>query len=239
MRGVFFDFEATDKEPKTARITQVALSLFDLEKKKELCFDSYLVCPTGDYSINDYAAKITGITREQLNEFGVSTILALTRFNVFVDRADFIIGHNIRSYDLPLYQAECDRCGLDPKLSHLKTIDTRFDIPWNEGIETRKLSYLGAEYGVVNPSAHSARHDVDIMAKLFMMFDLKEIIARAASPELWIRAHVDFANKDLAREKRFMWDGSNKWWVKVYKECDFVKEEFKFKTSILSGYKGP
>lgn len=235
MRGMFVDFEASDKNVETARITQVAFSVYDFKTQKELFHYSSLVLPEGEYEIDETAGLITGITKEQLREFGTNLRNVLDIMHKHLLGVEYLVAHNLFAYDYPLLQNEIKRLGREEfKLPSL--IDSRFDVPWPNHIETRKLSYLGAEFGVVNPSAHSARHDVDILAKLFFMFPLDEILDRASSPQIWVRADVSFDHKDKAREKRFMWNPTKKIWVKQYKECDFKKEKFDFKTIILHDY---
>lgn len=238
MRGLFIDFEATDKDVNTARITQVALSLYDIPNKKELYHNSHLVLPDGDFTFDPVAAQITGLSIDQLNEFGESLSYTLTILERIFQNCQYIIAHNLHQYDLPLFKNELKRLGRE-EFQLPSLIDTRFDVPWPEHIETRKLAYLGAEYGIVNPSAHSARHDVDIMAKLFFMFPFEAIAERASSPQVWVRANVSYENKDKARNRRFMWDAKNKWWVKLYKQCDLEKETFDFEYFILKNYQGP
>ena len=238
MRGLFLDFEATDKDVKTARITQVAFSVWDTEDKKELFHYSSLILPEGEYEIDPVAARITGISKEQLERFGIALSKALDVLGRHLSGVDFLAAHNLHNYDYPLLTNEMLRIGRDTfQLPQL--VDTRFDIMWPEHIETRKLVYLAAEYGIVNPSAHSARHDVDLMAKLFFMFPIEVTLERAKSPQVWVRANVSYDHREKAKARKFLWDGGNKWWVKLFKQCDFEKETFEFPTIILKDYKGP
>jgi DNA polymerase III alpha subunit (gram-positive type) len=237
MKLCFLDFEATDKDVNTARITQISFSVYDQQTAKELYHYSDLILPDGDYEINETAQTITGISKEQLSTYGKSLRYALDVFHSNLGNVDYLIAHNLHQYDLPLYRNECKRLELaDYELPAL--IDTRFDVPWPEHIDTRKLVYLGAEFGVVNPSAHSARHDVDLMAMLFFKFPFESIVERSKSPMVWIRANVSYDNREKAKARRFMWDGTNKWWVKQLKQCDIEKQEFDFPTIILKDYKG-
>jgi DNA polymerase III alpha subunit (gram-positive type) len=238
MRGLFLDFEASDKDPTTARITQVAFSVWDIEEKKELYHHSSLILPEGEYEIDPVAGQITGISKEQLEKFGTPLLEALDVLFGHCNGVDFFAAHNLHNYDFPLLKNELQRLGRElPELPLL--VDTRFDVPWPEHIETRKLTYLGAEFGIVNPAAHSARHDTDLMALLFFKFPLDQILERAKSPQVWVRANVSYDNREKAKAHRFLWDGNNKWWVKLLKQCDYEKLTFDFPTIILKDYKGP
>jgi DNA polymerase III alpha subunit (gram-positive type) len=238
MLGLFYDLEATDKDVKTARITQIAFSICDLEKKKELFHYSGLVIPKGDFEIHPDAAAITGLDKQQLVEWGCEQEEVLSLFVLYLQDVDYLIAHNLHNYDLPLLKAECERVGVVyntlPGL-----IDTRYDLPLPAHIETRKLTYLGAEHGIVNPSAHSARHDTDIMIKLFFMYPLDLILARSKSPNVWVKAGVTFDTKEKAKDKKFMWDVKNKIWVKQFKEIDLAEaaKSFDFQYTMMpEGY---
>lgn len=238
MLGLFLDFEATDKDVATARIIQVAFSLYDTDTKKEVYHYSSLILPEGEFEIDPVAGAITGITKEQLTKYGIALDEALNVLLRSLVGVDFLAAHNLHNYDLPLLKNEVERLRQE-EVQLPKLVDTRFDIPWPEHIETRKLTYLAAEFGIVNPSAHSARHDVDLMMKLFGMFPLETIMERAASPQVWVRANVSYDQREKAKARKFLWDGGNKWWVKLFKQCDFEKETFEFPTMILKDYKGP
>lgn len=237
MKLLFLDFEATDKDVNTARITQVAFSIYDQPTAKELYHYSALIKPEGEYEIDPVAAQITGISKEQLEIYGESLRRTLSIMLDYCRNVDYLIAHNLHGYDYPLMQNEFKRLDVaDYQLPAL--IDTRYDVPWPDHIDTRKLTYLGAEFGIVNPSAHSARHDVDLMAMLFFKFPFERIVERAASPMVWVRANVSYDHREKAKARRFLWDGNNKWWVKQFKQCDFEKETFDFPTVILKDYKG-
>lgn len=232
MKIGIFDFEATDKNTDTARITQGAINIYD--QGREVYHYSALVFEENYEEINETAAAITGITREQLVSYGVHP---KDFFNIFLKAlgyCDVICGHNIRSYDLPLLSKELTRQYEDLICIDANVvIDTRMDILFPEHIETRKLQYLAAEYGYANPMAHSARHDVDATAFLLFKFDLDQVISRSKSPDIMIRADVSFDNKDLAKERKFGWDSTKKIWVKNIKECDLEKELSKCKFNVI------
>lgn len=222
MRIAFADFEATDKDPYTARITQWAVSLWDSDTRSELSFDSGLLYDSSYTSIHEEASRVTGITLEQLEEFGESPVDSLPRFIKLVNKSEYVVYHNGINFDIPLLKTQFASYALSTP--NAKPIDTRFDIKYPGHIETRKLSYLAVEHGYFNAAAHSARHDVDAMAKLFFMYPIEETIVRANSPNIYIRADVNYGTRDKAKEKKYLWDGECKIWVKQIKEMDYESE---------------
>jgi len=231
MRIAILDFEATDKEVKTARITQGAVSVY--EDKKEIYHHSALVYEESYEEINSTAAAITGITKGQLVEFGVHPKVFLDLLIKVISGCDYVCGHNIRSYDIPLANAEIKRWDTPSYIDDKNTIDTRFDVKYPEHIQTRKLLYLAAEFGYANAMAHSARHDVDATAFLLFRSDLDETIFRSKSPDIIIQAKVSYDTRDLAKERGYGWDGERKIWTKQIKECDLAIEEEKSKFEIV------
>lgn len=233
-----FDFEATDKDTNTARITQGAISIY--ENGREVYHYSALVFDENYEDIHPAAQAITGITRAQLEEHADSPNSFFSSFVGAVIRCDYICGHNIRAFDLPLLSLELKRLG-DCKINSSffetvfkkPTIDTRLDLPYPDHIDTRKLLYLAAEYGYANPMAHSARHDVDATAYLLFKFDLDTVLARAASKDLLVRADVSFDTKELAKERKYQWNAEKKIWTKTIKECDLDKEQIMSKFNII------
>ena len=119
-----------------------------------------------------------------------------------------------------------------------KWIDTMTDIPYPESIKTRALPYLAAEHGFLNPFPHRALFDVMTMIKIASMYDFDEILKYADSPNLWVRATVSFDDKQLAKDRHFKWDPTNKLWVKQVKEMniEYEEEQANFPIDLLPGY---
>jgi DNA polymerase III alpha subunit (gram-positive type) len=233
----FIDFEATDKDPLTARITQYAMSVFeDTGGWSEVWHYSGLLFDSSYPEMNETAQAITGITRDQIKKFGDSPVDRLPQFIKAMESCDYVVGHNIRRFDIPLLDKECERYGLH--LPDISYIDTRFDIPYPEHIDTRKLSYLCVEHNICVSSGHSARHDVDVTARLFFRYPLDEIILLSKSPEIWVRADVSYDTKDKAKALKYSWDSVKKIWVKQLKECHLEKEKAKaeFPVIVLKDY---
>lgn len=236
----FIDFEATDIDPLTARITQYAISVYQDDPTDGWCEVWHYSGNLFDTSyplMNPVAQAITGIKRENLKVFGESPVDKLPDFIKAMKSCDYVIGHNIRRFDMPLLEKECERYGFT--MPTCKYIDTRFDVPYPEHIETRKLSYLCLEHKICTTNGHSARHDVDYTASLFFRYPLEEMIALSKSPNICIRADVDFNNKDKAKALKYSWDSVKKIWVKEIKECHLEKEKAKseFEVIVLKDYK--
>lgn len=232
-----FDLEATDKDVQTARITQAAISIYDTDRGWAEVYHYSTLCYEADYpELNEVAAAITGISRTQLERFGVSAKTTIIHLLRVFDQCDYVAGHNIRNFDIHLLSCEKARFCIVDDVSR-KYIDTRFDVPWPSHIETRKLLYLAAEYGFANPMAHSARHDVDATAYLLKQFDLSTVLARSKSPEVWIQAMVTYDTKEKAKAKKYAWNADRKVWLKQVKECDLDAEikSSDFKVAIVNG----
>lgn len=238
----FIDFEATDKDPLTARITQYAISVYQDDKEFGWCEVWHYSGNLFDASypiMNPTAQAITGIKRENLEVFGDSPVDKLPDFIKAMNGCDYVVGHNIRRFDIPLLEKECERYGFTNPVCNY--IDTRFDINFPEHIETRKLAYLCVEHNICATNGHSARHDCDSTASIFFRYPFDEIVALSKSPEIWVRADVTYDNKDKAKALKYSWDSVNKLWVKQIKECHLEKEKQKaeFKIIVLGkDYKG-
>lgn len=231
MIGMFLDFEATDKTPDTARVTQAAFSLYDMLACREVYHYSALMYDdTEPQVIHPDAQAITGITVEQLKKFGKYPMEVFTTIIQGLHEAAFLVAHNGHNYDFPLLKKELTKANLTfPECNkygeEILLVDTKSDIPYPKKIEVRKLTYLAAEHGFLNPMAHSARHDVDAMAFIFLKYPLTEILHLARSKNIYIQAEVSFQDKDKARDRQYRWDGKQKVWWKQIKEMHLAAEE--------------
>lgn len=239
-----FDFETTDSDPRTCRITEAACVLYDTDTKKELMSFGSLVWDESYTAIHPMAAKITGISDALLQKHAKHAWNAprfiLAQLGAFMLRADYIVGHNIRQFDLIVLEEELKRNSLE--LAKLPpNIDTRYDIEYPDHIDTRKLAYLATELGIQSGNSHSAIHDCHTTANLLFKFPLDRTIELAQSADVYVRADVSFHNKDLAKEKKYFWDSEKKIWVKMIKEMFLAREieECSFPVLSLSSYTPP
>ena len=80
----------------------------------------------------------------------------LRRFRPFYDKADVLIGHNIRQHDLPILNAICVEYNLPPLQPKL-TIDTLRDLQKWKDIP-KSLEYLCDLLGCPHPKFHMTQH---------------------------------------------------------------------------------
>lgn len=241
MRIGIFDFEATDVDTKTARIVDLAVGVYDSNSGKLLHSYSAMVRDESYPPMSEGASKVTGITDELLKEAFVSPAKALTTLISYLKSCEYICGHNIKKYDIPLAQTEFERNMLDVELKFKNVIDTRTDLSFPDHITTRKLQYLALELGIPVVTAHAAMADVMTTAALLFSQDLEATIKRSKSPDLYIQACVNYDNREKAKSKQFFFDASKKIWVKQLKECDYENEKTKynFHTETLKNYTPP
>lgn len=232
MKLAFFDFETTGKDLKNDRVTQIAVALYDSDSRYLLSSFSNTVYSEEYPNTNDGALTVTGISDEFLIRCGELPRESFIILMHYFSKADYIVGHNIKKFDIPILMEEMVRMHL-PITEIKNVIDTRTDIEYPEHIATRKLSYLALEHGIQVIGAHAALFDVITNAQLFFKYDLDRTIILSQSPELWIRADVSFDNKDKAKELKYFWDGKNKIWVKQIKELHYEDEKKRADFGVL------
>lgn len=232
-----FDFESTGADVNTARVVEMAVAVFDTDTDKMVESFSSCIYDETYTPMDPIASKITGVTDDFLKRYGKPPALEWLKFVEFINKGEYCMGHNIRRYDIPLAVNEFSKYNISANFSDV--IDTRFDPEYPEHIETRKLAYLAHEFGIIVPQSHAALADVITSYQLFKKFDSAKVIERSKSPEVYVKAHVDYDNKDKAKAEKFFWDGNTKSWMKLVKECDLGKIKGDFKKEVITNYKPP
>lgn len=180
---LFFDTETTGlprnlKAPVSdsenwPRIAQIAWLLY--ENGVEVAIRDFIIKPEG-FEIPIEVSNIHGITTERAQKEGASLRLVLNEFQSLVERADFLVAHNM-SFDQGVVGAEFLRKNMPNVFASKKTICTK-EISTNfcaissangrEGYKWPKLSELYAKlFGVEFVDFHNALADVNATAKCF------------------------------------------------------------------------
>lgn len=218
------DFETTGLEAKKDRITEVGAVLWDMKNHKPVQIFNELVYDfdTGVPNITPEITKLTGIDQQMLTDFGVHTASALTQIAEMSERADFFVAHNA-PFDKGFYEAECARLSVGEAV--MPWIDTQTDVDYRT-TGSKSLSYLAADHGFLNPFAHRAVFDVLTMFKVMSQYDTQQIITWNESPNVVLRALVQFSEKDKAKNLSYKWNAEKKHWLKNIKEFN-IDEEIK------------
>lgn len=219
------DTETSGVNVKSDRILEIGWCIWDTERKKPLKLISTMVREDTRVPHTKEITDITGITPSDINTYGISLSYALGAFLSDMAQCEAVVAHNGNNFDFPLIDNENDRVSKQ-KLKWVQKIDTSTDLPPKAYGKSGALSYMAADHGFINPFPHRALTDVLTMMKLMSFYPIEEIMQRALSPRVVVRACVSFEQKDLAKEQGFRWQevGSLKFdksWVKIIKECDY------------------
>jgi len=226
MKILGIDFETTGLDPLKDEIIEVGAVLWDTERSMPLQICSEIV--KGEIKISKEIEELTKISNYDRENYGVSQSKLAVILADFIYDCDYIIAHN----------AKFDKSFLDAFINNIQgksgdLLDiafSNFEKPWIDSMldidyafsNSKKLGYLAADHGFINPFAHRAVFDVLTMLKLASMYDWNETIENAKQPKIEVVANVSFENKDAAKKLGFHWE--NRLWVKMIRESSFEKE---------------
>jgi DNA polymerase-3 subunit alpha len=172
----------TDNWP---RCVQIAWQLHDADGKI-LEHDNYLIKPVG-YNIPYDAERIHGISTELALEQGIELAVMLEKFNVVLNKAQFIVGHNL-GFDNNILGSEFYRETLPTKLLEITVLDTCTEVtanllqlPGGRGGRfklptlTELYNYL---FQVPFSEAHNATADVEATTRCFFELIKKRIYTK-------------------------------------------------------------
>ena len=218
------DVETTGLDPNKDKIIEIGCKLYDFKKQMSLGELSFIVDPMEEYIIQPEAERLHGISKEIIDTYAVDYSDTWNIVAEMARKADALMAHN----------APFDRGFLEkisPVFNDKPWINTMVDIPYPPEITTRKLTYIAADHGIVNPNAHRALDDVNTMIQVAKNYDINTIVKRSNAKTITVRALVDYDNKDKAKEAKFHWDGNNKRWIKDIKdfELEDLKKSVEFK----------
>lgn len=232
------DFETTFTDPidvKEARIIEIGAVLWCPVRHYPVLPITRLVWAEGEpgYNFDERITGLTGLTHEDLKEFGTAPGFALGKLVKLMRRASVIVAHNGKGFDKPVLESEAARYGIT--VPEMPWIDTTSDIAYPKSIETRKLKFLGPEHGFLNPYAHRAVFDVLTMMKVLSQYDYQGVLKRSQEPDIIVRAVIrkpfgptaEIGTKEVAAAKArgYRFDKSlGDVWIKRLKESEYAEE---------------
>lgn len=224
MKFVGIDFETTGLDLKTIRVVEIGAVVYDETMSHVVnTFGCLVFDPSYDYKqMSPEALATHGIDVATLERFGLHPREAFNILRNLIAGSVACVAHNGTNYDKPLLAIEMERNGIqyEPGV----WIDTAQDVPYPEKMASRRLVHLAAEHGILNPFAHRAVCDVMTMMRMLAMYPIQEVLRNATTPTIRLRALVQYEQRELAKARRFRWDGDKKWWVKDIKEFNVEKE---------------
>jgi DNA polymerase III subunit epsilon len=212
-----FDFETSGSDINQDRVTEYGVALYTTTQKRVVMAEQFLV--DEDVVITPKITEITKIRKPMMDKFGLEPAEALSRLQNYFDMAEAVAGMNIVEFDMPMYRNWCEREKEEP-IERL-VIDAKTDFPNNE---YKKLGYMAADAGFLNPFPHAALPDAWTTLRLLEGNDLEKVVERAKAPRAYLKAHVTFDTNYLAKERKYGWHPVRKVWYKVVKEMDVEQE---------------
>lgn len=241
---LLLDFEATGKEPKTSRITEIGAQLCDEHFNVKTSMNM-LVWESGYPAITPEVEEVTGITQEMLTREGVKPSEALKTLANFAGKCKYAIAYN-KEYDETLFKAEALRNEVAEQTLWLRTspwLCAMVDVEQNYKKKCWKLSHLALDYGLaVDPlELHRAINDVELMRRMLIRINTtpERMFMYQQTPWIYVAANVRKPWEDggestnLAKAQGYTWQVAkgdpeqrvfDKRWVKRIKEMNFDSE---------------
>lgn len=223
------DLETSGLNYEKDQIIEIGAVLWDTETHSPKKVFNELIY-FDNLNLPNEVQSITGISVDDLKTYGIPLSDALKTLTDLVNKAEYLVGHNAVNFDAEFL----NQAYMSYQMPKLKKpwIDTLTDIPYAQEIKTRKLSYLAAEHGFINPFSHRALFDVLTTLKLLSKYDIEEIIMIQQSPLVKVLAHVGFDERDKARRIGFRWDPQQRHWFSEVKQAMIPRMDYPFEYSI-------
>lgn len=195
---LLIDCETTGTDPERDSLCEVGAILFSVEYKAVIQQFSFLIPVEANpaESINRIPVGLTASI--YFNEDTMKNMLSCMAYY-----ADAYVAHN----------ADFDRQWVSHLLPDRPWICTCHGITWPNLRPSPSLANLALAHGVPVWAAHRALTDCIYLAQIFERDPmLEEHIEEGLLPQTLVRARVNFAEKDLAKEAGFRWVPEQKQW---------------------------
>jgi DNA polymerase-3 subunit epsilon len=227
-RALILDCETDGLDPRTCRIIEIAVTLYDL--KLAMPIASFAALARGD---SNAAEHINCIPVASLAEAFEQERLWVAVCDLLAN-ADCIMAHSA-AFDRSFVEAsEGFKSVVHGSYLNLPWVCTLNHVQW-PGKRTRNdLTSLALSLGVPVIAAHRAATDVDILCRILTRVselgtDLQKLIGDALAPRQRVMALVSFEQKDKAKAAGFTWEAGKKRWVREVK----VGDTFEFRTRVI------
>jgi DNA polymerase-3 subunit epsilon len=223
------DLETSGLDKKECDILEFGAVLWHVEEKRPVKLFSQF---NKDFQseVPPEIEKLIGLNAFEVKKFGKPLRECLSELSFLMESAEFIVAHNGRNFDKPFLEETYNSIGL--KMPEKVWIDTMIDLPYPDGMGTRKLSYLACEHGFVNPFPHRALTDVLTTLKILSQYDFDVVKEVAKSPLVQVIAQVSYDERHKPRQAGFRWDSERKYWFLDIRKALVPTRDFNFKHFI-------
>ena len=205
--GIIVDLETTGLDSSKDKIIEFGVVEFGLvEGQAPILLGMYGGLEDPGVPLSQEIKDLTGLTDEALKGQSIRWDFAMAAWK----RASVVVAHNAQ-FDRSFLMSRPDFAAA-PK--HWAC--TMRHIDWSaKGFGTKKLTYLAADHGFVNPFAHRAAFDCATTFRLAAPH-MRELINNSYEPEFKIiAAGSPFESKDILKKKGYIWDNDNRVWHKT------------------------
>lgn len=221
------DIETTGLDVNKDKVIEVGAVLWDTVRNMPMrIFSELLWYPNvweGSTSTPEKIEKVNTIAANDLIDHGVHPTIVYPHLIELMLKATAIVAHNGNKFDKPLLYNDMLRWNVTPPQVHW--IDSLYDVPYDSKFESKKLTYLAAEHGFLNPFAHRAIFDVLTMLKTIQSYDIDWIFKLSKEPNVTLVAQIDFNSNDKVKARGFRFRKEDKKWIKLVKENQVQAEK--------------
>jgi len=226
------DLETSGLDKETCDVLEVGAVLWNVEEKRPVKLLSFF---NKDFKgeIPEFIENLVGLKSDEVKKWGRPIKEGLEELNEMFEAATYVVAHNGNGFDEPFLRKTYNDQGM--QMPKKIWIDTLTDLPYPDGMGTRKLGYLACEHGFINPFPHRALTDVLTTLKIFSSYDFGIVEEVAKSPMVQVIAHVGYEERDKPRRAGFRWDSKKRHWFMDIRKALIPAREFNFKHHIDEG----
>jgi DNA polymerase-3 subunit epsilon len=219
-RGIILDLETTGLDPAVDSIIEIGIIEFALTENSPQITNIYGAIEDPQKPLAPEVVALTGLTDGVLRDRKIDWQMVRS----ILDGASIVVAHNAE-FDSKFLMNRKELKGL---VLHWGCSVRHID--WdNKGFKSRKLNYLAADHGFVNPFPHRAVFDCATTFKLIAPH-ISELANNSYQKDFKIIAvNAPFESKDLLKSRGYFWDGAQRVWTRVLLG-DRLAEERQFLT---------
>ncbi len=231
------DLETTCADVSTASLTEIGLCLWDSDLAAPVRMEGSIVYPGDDALWDDVvrSGSINGLTPSLCEKYGIQHTVAVKRLYNWIAVAEAVCCHNGSNFDKLIIKRllTAEHSWDESKL----WIDTRTDLDAPVG-DSRRLSYMAADHGFLNPFAHRALLDALTTLNILSKYNLNRVLEIARAPIVTVRASVSYEDRGLASARGYHWNRDSKSWLLQIKKIfvDRERETAGFPITVLEDF---